>query len=181
MQDYAQQWNCLQEELDSLVETKFKRRSGIPEYYYHVRSRFNQEESPLDLNFLMRTCVNGIVRFNDDGEFNNSFHLSRRGMNPERFEKVVQEWHRVVKGVLFVCQDYEATLASAKRGDFVYLDPPYAGNHQRYVESLDLERFFGVLEDLNRRDVKWALSFDGIRGENDLTIDVPSSLFKRQL
>ena len=181
VQDYAQQWNCLQEELDSLVETKFKRRSGIPEYYYHVRSRFNQEESPLDLNFLMRTCVNGIVRFNDDGEFNNSFHLSRRGMNPERFEKVVQEWHRVVKGVLFVCQDYEATLASAKRGDFVYLDPPYAGNHQRYVESLDLERFFGVLEDLNRRDVKWALSFDGIRGENDLTHDVPSSLFKRQL
>jgi len=180
VRDYHLQWSCLQEELDSLDKKNFKKRSGVPEYYYRVRSRFNQEKGPLDLNFLMRTCVNGIVRFNELGEFNNSFHLSRRGMKPERFEKVVNEWLRVVQDVSFVCQDYETTLADTKPGDFVYLDPPYAGNHQRYVENLDLKRFFGVLEELNGRGVKWALSFDGIRGENDLTHEVPSSLYKRQ-
>ena len=179
--DYAQQWENLQQELDSLDVSQVKKRSGIPAYYYDVRIRFNATKSPLDLNFLMRTCVNGIVRFNAAGEFNNSFHLSRRGMVPERFEKVVREWQEVLNGVTFVCQDYEETLADARKGDFVYLDPPYAGNHQRYVENLDLGRFFSALEDLNRRGVKWALSFDGRRGGLDLTHEVPSSLFKRQL
>jgi DNA adenine methylase len=128
----------------------------------------------------MRTCVNGIVRFNDEGEFNNSFHLSRSGMEPQRFKSIVDSWHSVIQGVEFVCQDYAATVSAAESGDFVYFDPPYAGNKQRYIEDLDLERFFLTLEELNRRGVKWALSFDGRRGEKDLTHAVPASLFRRQ-
>jgi len=69
----------------------------------------------------------------------------------------------------------------AKKDDFVYLDPPYAGNQQRYIEDLDLVRFFGTLEDLNRRGVNWALSFDGRRGLKNLVHAVPPKLFKRQM
>ena len=179
--DYTEQWSSLQEELNSLDSTQRKKRSGIPKYYYRVRRRFNAEHGPLDLNFLMRTCVNGIVRFNEAGEFNNSFHLSRRGMAPRRFAGVVRKWHTAIANVAFVCQDYEATLADARPGDFVYLDPPYAGNQQRYVQDLDLTRFFKVLKRLNSQGVKWALSFDGKRGDADLTHAVPSELYKRQL
>ena len=181
VKNYANQWKQLQKELDLLSGKHVEPRSGVPKYFYKVRKRFNKESNPLDLNFLMRTCVNGIVRFNGDGEFNNSFHLSRRGMLPSRFENIVSSWHSVLKGTTFLCQDYEATLAEAKEGDFVYLDPPYAGNHQRYIEDLDLERFFTVLDELNGRDVKWALSFDGQRGDIDLTHEVPSSLFKSHI
>ena len=180
VEDYAQKWRELQRELDALDGASVKKHSGTPTYYYEVRRRFNQSQSPLDLNFLMRTCVNGIVRFNDLGEFNNSFHLSRPGMAPHRFEKAVRQWNSVVQDVTFVCQDYEVTLADAKEGDFVYLDPPYAGNHQRYAEDLDVQRFFTALEELNRRGVQWALSFDGRRGEADLTYEVPSDLFRRR-
>ena len=179
--DYERQWKALQDELDTVDRRELKRGEGIPRYYYAVRTRFNKEKSPLDLNFLMRTCVNGIVRFNDAGEFNNSFHLSRRGMTPQRFANVVHAWHDVIRGVRFVCQDYTATIAEAQEGDFVYLDPPYASNRQRYIENLDLDRFFDALEGLNRRGVKWALSFDGRRGELDLTHAVPASLYRRQL
>ena len=73
------------------------------------------------------------------------------------------------------------TLATTGKDDFVYFDPPYAGNRQRYIENLDLERFFDTLEALNQRGVKWALSFDGKRGKEDLTHNVPETLFKRQL
>ena len=165
--NYAQQWTTLQKDL--------------PEYFYEVRDRFNQEPNPFDLNFLTRTCVNGIVRFNQKGEFNNSFHLSRKGMRPERFEKVVDAWHRVIQGVTFVCQDYEETLSGASGGDLVYLDPPYAGTNMRYTSGLELERFFRQLELLNRRDVKWMLSFDGRRGNTDLSHPVPEHLYKRKL
>ena len=113
----------------------------------------------------MRTCVNGITRFNDDGRFNNSFHLSRKGMDPRQFEPSVRAWHARIQGVRFVCQDYAETVSAASPGDFVYLDPPYAGNRQRYIHNLDLDRFFGVLESLNRRGARWALSFDGRAAE----------------
>ena len=165
--DYADQWAALQR--------------NSPGYYYEVRGRFNQQPNPFDLNFLTRTCVNGIVRFNQRGEFNNSFHLSRKGMRPERFAKVVSAWREAVHGVTFVCQDYEKTLAEARAGDFVYLDPPYAGNNMRYTSNLDMPRLFGQLESLNRRNVKWGLSFDGCRGDADLSHPVPERLYTRKL
>lgn len=167
MDDYKKQWSQLQKDL--------------PQYFYKVRIRFNRDQSPLDLSFLMRTCVNGIVRFNDDGEFNNSFHLSRKGMAPHRFEKTVLAWSVRLRGVKLVCQDYEETLADARARDFVYLDPPYAGNNQRYIADLDIDRFYTVLESLNRRRVRWAWSFDGQRGGTDLSHPVPKDLYRRRL
>ena len=165
--NYTQQWNCLQ--------------SDLPDYYYSVRSRFNNEPNPFDLNFLTRTCVNGIIRFNQNGEFNNSFHLSRKGMRPDRFAKIVSTWHQVVQGVTFVCQDYEETLEQTRNGDFVYFDPPYSRNNMRYTMDLDVDRFFGQLETLNQRGVKWILSFDGRRGNIDMVHPVPEHLYKRKL
>lgn len=165
--DYTKQWDRLQK--------------ALPEYFYEVRDRYNREQNPLDLSFLMRTCVNGIVRFNDDGRFNNSFHLSRKGMEPRRFAKTVYAWSERLQRVRLVSADYEETLGDAESGDFVYLDPPYAGNKQRYTADLDIERFYSVLEGLNRRSVKWAWSFDGVRGETDLSHPVPKELYRRRL
>ena len=179
--DYERKWMALKEELDNVDLNKVQPGEGIPKYYYMLREQFNQTKDPLDLNFIMRTCVNGIVRFNDRGEFNNSFHLSRGGMEPQRFKRIVELWHPVIQGVVFVCQDYINTLETAEKDDFVYLDPPYAGNRQRYIKDLDLERFFTALEGLNRRSVKWALSFDGRRGLKHLIHTIPESLFKRRL
>lgn len=181
VKDYECKWLALEKELDGIDVSRIKRGDRIPKFYYAVRKRFNEKNDPLDLNFLMRTCVNGIVRFNKNGEFNNSFHLSRRGMKPEQFKSIVESWHSVIQGVNFVCQDYSKTVDFAEKNDFVYFDPPYAGNRQRYIEDLDLDRFFNTLDSLNRRGVRWALSFDGRRGIKDLTHAVPKSLFRRQL
>lgn len=167
VEDYELQWSELQRDL--------------PDYFYRVRDRFNAERNPLDLSFLMRTCVNGIVRVNAAGEFNNSFHLSRKGMGPRRFAKVVERWHEALEGVELRTSDFATTLSDAREGDFAYLDPPYAGNKQRYSESLDSRRLFEVLRDLNKRGVKWALSYDGWRDETDLTLPVPEELYVRSL
>lgn len=178
---YQTQWYVLQTELDSVPAAEAAGRPRFPAAFYDVRDRFNASHDPLDLSFLMRTCVNGIVRFNRHGEFNNSFHVSRRGMRPDRFAKIVGSWHDALRDVRFVCQDYEATLAEAGPEDLVYLDPPYAGSRQRYVEDLDVELFFHALEDLNVRGVRWVLSFDGMRGDRDFTAEMPEELFRRHL
>lgn len=164
---YETEWQLLQED--------------FPDHYYRVRKRFNESPNAPDLCFLTRTCVNGIVRFNARGEFNNSLHLSRRGMQPNRFASAVAAWSDAVQGVHFRCGDYRETLASVTDEDFVYLDPPYAGTKQRYASGIDLNTLFDVLKSLNDRNVRWALSFDGRRGEEDLTFAVPEELFSRHL
>jgi DNA adenine methylase len=179
--NYRIQSKLLHQELDSIDHKSLLSTKNIPNYFYMVRDRFNSLQDPLDLNFIMRTCVNGIVRFNTKGDFNNSFHLSRRGMEPDRFQKNVILWNQAIKDVLFVCQDYKVTLDQSKKGDFVYLDPPYAGNNQRYIDNLEVTSFFNTLESLNKRGVFWALSFDGSRGDKDLIHDVPESLYKRHV
>jgi DNA adenine methylase len=178
---YERRWTALQHELDELERAALPRGSGRPRVFYDVRARFNRTRDPLDLVFLMRTCVNGIVRFNAAGRFNNSFHLTRRGMQPTRFAEGVRAWHRVLRDVELVCGDYVETLARARAGDLAYLDPPYAGSRNRYCADLDLARLFDALEDLNQRGVRWALSFDGRRGARDLRIEVPPELYTRRL
>jgi DNA adenine methylase len=165
--DYARQWAALQDDL--------------PGYFYVVRDRFNITRQPEDLNFLMRTCVNGIARFSKKGDFNNSFHLSRKGMLPHRFAGMVRSWKEKLRGVEVRSGDYEETIADAQAGDFVYLDPPYAGNKQRYIRDLDVSRLCDVLDRLNRRGVRWALSFDGVRGSTIYDYAIPSDIYRRKV
>jgi DNA adenine methylase len=165
--DYARQWEALQDD--------------FPGYFYVVRDRFNTTQQPEDLNFLMRTCVNGIVRFSKKGDFNNSFHLSRKGMLPHRFAGIVRSWTDRLKGVEVRTGDFEKTVDDAKVGDFVYLDPPYAGNKQRYIGDLDVDRFSDVLDRLNQRGVRWALSFDGVRGSTAYDYTIPRETYRRKV
>lgn len=180
--NYAMQWRKLSDELDILYadSEKKERLKNIPNTYYDIRDSFNKSPNALDLNFILRTCVNGIVRFNSKGEFNNSFHLSRRGMNPKTFERNVMIWHEKIQNVNFLSQDYEQTLDLAKKGDLVYLDPPYLNSKNRYVSDLDLRKLLLNLERLNERGVLWALSFDGNRDNSNYTHEIPSDLYKNQ-
>ena len=166
IRDYEAQWIALQ--------------ANLPDYFYRVRDRFNKDRRPEDLNFLMRTCVNGIVRFSRSGQFNNSFHLSRRGMHPGRFGIIVRDWAEHVRGVEFRSGDYLDTTGDARVGDFVYLDPPYGGSKHRYIENIDTERLFCVLDQLNKRGVKWAVSFDGRRGDTSYEYAIPRELYVRK-
>ena len=179
--DYTKKWNALDIEYRQLQVNNVKNADGLPKIFYDCRDSFNKTHNPLDLNFIMRTCVNGIVRFNSQGEFNNSFHLSRQGMKPEQFAKNVRVWSKRIKGVEFKCQSYEETLCDAKTGDFIYFDPPYADSHNRYIKDLDIQHFFAELEKLNARKVAWALSFDGSRAGTQYFSEVPKELYRRKL
>ena len=165
--EYRKEWIALQ--------------NDFPNHYYHVRRRFNDCPNATDLSFLMRTCVNGIVRFNSRGEFNNSLHLTRRGMHPDRLAAAIMSWNSVVRNVTFRCCDYRTTLEEAVAGDFAYLDPPYARTRQRYAFGADAASIMNELERLNSVGVKWAMSFDGSRGECDMTYPVPAELYERRI
>lgn len=147
--------------------------------YYEIRDDFNRKKSPYDLLFLSRTCVNGLIRFNEKGEFNNSLHYSRPGINPEKLRDIIIDWSAHIQGTEFLASDYTITTAAARPRDVVYLDPPYFHTKGRYFGTIDFDRFLAFLEKLNSKGIKYLLSFDGIRGDENYTVDLPKELYKR--
>jgi len=133
------------------------------------------------LLFLTRTCVNGLIRFNQNGEFNNSLHYTRKGIHPKKLRGVLSNWSEVIQNTIFTSKDYQSILSLVKKRDFVYLDPPYFHTNGRYYGRIDFDQFLQFLEKLNKREVKFALSFDGKRGDKNYTVDFPRELYKRHL
>lgn len=153
------------------------------DHFYVVRDRFNANQNPQDLLFLSRTCVNGLIRFNAKGEFNNSFHLSRPGIHPDRLGRIIADWSERLQNTTFLHGDYADTTQGVSSEDFVYLDPPYANTVGRYqgTSTIDFAEFFEWLGHLNSKEVMWALSFDGLRGDKSYDSSVPTELYQRKL
>lgn len=146
------------------------------EYYYTVRERFNNTHDADDFLFIMRTCFNGLVRYNSDNKFNSSFHFSRKGIRPERLEQLIYGWSDELNknNVEFICQSYDSI--KPHEGDFVYLDPPYVTTTGgMFFKGFDYDRFYAFLETL---PCHWALSYDGISGKVNHTTKIPETLYK---
>ncbi|HID62807.1 MAG TPA: Dam family site-specific DNA-(adenine-N6)-methyltransferase [Anaerolineae bacterium] len=150
--------------------------------YYTIRDSFNVTRNPHDLLFLSRTCVNGLIRFNKKGEFNNSLHHTRPGIAPARLRRVIRQWSRAIQGVEFIAAGYRGTLASVSTNDLVFLDPPYGGTKGRYLPTdFNLDEFYDELQRLNAIGAKWVLTFDGRAGSRSYATSIPSVLYRVRL
>lgn len=165
--EYRERWNSFQEE-------------GYT-YFYKVRDKFNREQSPLDLLFITRTCVNGLIRYNKNGEFNNSLHHTRKGIHPNRLNEIILEWADIIREYKFLALDYKRATCYARKGDFIYLDPPYFNTGERYFGSIDYDKFIEYIADLNERKINFALSYDGERGSKSYIVKIPQKLYKRHV
>ena len=73
--------------------------------------------------YLNKTCYNGLWRVNNKGEFNVPYG---KYVNPKFFDvNELNEASKYFKNVEFNVCDYKKTAMKAKKGDFVYFDPPY--------------------------------------------------------
>ncbi|WP_024621590.1 DNA adenine methylase [Metaclostridioides mangenotii] len=150
-------------------------------YYYEVRERFNNCGSPYDLLFLSRTCVNGLIRYNNYGKFNNSFHHSRPGINPKTLKNTIMKWSIRIANIQFIHADYRQTTKDAKEGDLVYLDPPYFSTKGRYFGTIDYSDFIEYLYDLKKRKINYILSYDGTRDDISYIVDIPKDLYNEHI
>lgn len=149
-------------------------RTRKKEYFNSIRERYNEKRNPLDFMFIMRTTTNGMPRYNAEGKFNNSFHITRDGIKPPTLYKIVKEWSKLLNGrnVNFICCSYE--MIQPTENDFVYLDPPYAGTKGMYFGGFNNEPLFRWLRDL---PCGYVMSYDGVSGTDDNTYNVPEDLY----
>jgi DNA adenine methylase len=180
-------WRSIQSCPDDVV-SEYSRRWHRMQHegytaYYAIRDAFNLRRNQHDLLFLSRTCVNGLIRFNKTGNFNNSLHHTRRGIEPERFRSVVTGWSKAIQQVQFRTEDFQASLERVQARDVVFLDPPYVGTRGRYHPAqFNFSRLWDTLDHLNRVGAFWILTLDGTAGERDYGDQwVPSKLYQTRL
>ncbi|MBW8050072.1 MAG: DNA adenine methylase [Cytophagales bacterium] len=179
-------WNTIKNEPEKTAIEYLQRWSRLQaegyQVYYEVRDSFNAMRNPHDFLFLTRTCVNGLIRFNSNGDFNNSFHLSRPGINPEKLKEIIFKWHYFIQDVTFQNTDYRTTLDSVEKDDFIFLDPPYGGTKGRYTkDEFCLDSFFNELQRLNSLGANWILTFDGVAGEREYDYKLPEELYENKV
>lgn len=171
--EVSQHYNYLWKELnkDSNIDRK---RS----FFESIRKRYNNEHSSLDFMFIMRTCINGMPRYNSKGDFNNSFHLTRNGIVPESLDSIIKEWSFYLNrfDVRFICQSYENIKPS--ENDFIYCDPPYANTDAIYFGGINIEEIFEWLSNLS---CSYAFSFNGKVKNIDMTYVIPKKLYSQHI
>lgn len=79
--------------------------------------------------YLNRFCFNGLYRTNRSGRFNVPYGGEKSGQLPSG--KFLRECATALRGVTLTASSFEDTLRLVRKGDFVYLDPPYCIKSRR--------------------------------------------------
>ena len=112
----------------NLLIEALKEYKNDEEMFYEVRAKdwteCDEVEAAARMIYLNHTCFNGLYRLNRKGQFNTP---NGRYKNPTicNTEKIYAA-SEVLKKAEIVCGDYLDVLKKyAKKGDFIFLDPPY--------------------------------------------------------
>ncbi|MEQ9553804.1 MAG: DNA adenine methylase [Coleofasciculus sp. G3-WIS-01] len=151
------------------------------EHYYKIRDEFNKTSDPLLFLYLLSRCVKGSVRYNSHGLFNQSPDKRRKGTRPEKMRQNIEGVSHLLKNkCFFTALDYKDVLAKVDNTDFVYMDPPYQGvcgnRDSRYCSGISFDEFVSAIEVLNRKAIKFAISYDGKRGSKIFGNKLPEYL-----
>lgn len=115
-------------------------------YYYSLREHYNDKlmKSEYDVElaalfvFINKHCFNGLYRVNGKGLFNVPYNNSRRASADE--DSII-EISKYLKKITIIDGDFEEACKGAKRGDFVFIDSPYAPLNPTSFESYTKEGF----------------------------------------
>ena len=150
-------------------------------FYNKVRHRFNVTQLPHYFLYLLARCVKASIRYNSNGEFNQSPDNRRKGRKPETMQRDIIAVSQLFKDKVRISSwDYREVLSFATPNDLIYMDPPYQGVNNvpdhRYVTGIQHEDFITVLDELNQRNISYILSYDGRTGKKTFGHRLPHNL-----
>lgn len=170
------------ENISSNYEKLWNEQLGIErEYYDFVRDKFNKTEEPHYFLYLLARCVKASIRYNSNGEFNQSPDNRRKGRNPKSMRDDIFAVSNLFRNnVIFSSEDYRKILQKAKETDLIYMDPPYQGvsktRDPRYYSHVLFNELIETLQELKERNLSFILSYDGKRGNKTYGNILPAEL-----
>lgn len=124
-------------------EDKFKKMCSVlnhyekehsEEFYYEIRNKDRSISSYNRLSdytkaartiYLNKACFNGLYRVNSKNQFNVPFGKKTKVNTYEGSNLITVSNYLTINDVTILCVDFEEAVKDAKKGDFVYFDPPY--------------------------------------------------------
>jgi len=186
-QELINVYKVIKYNVDDLI-TDLSGHINEKEYYYKIRDLDRTEEyinlSPVKkasrIIFLNKTCYNGLFRVNSQGYFNVPFgNYKKPNFEDNILLKAVSDFLNKID-VSILNDDFEIVLEKAKKGDFIYLDPPYdpisdtssfTGYDLNGFDTEDQVRLKKVFDELNTKGCKVLLSNSGTEFIKDLYKD----------
>lgn len=119
-------YNVIKNDVENLIKS-LKKHKLDKEYFLKIRAQNPEKLSDLNTAsrfiYLNRTCFNGMYRVNSKGGFNVPFGKYTNPLICD--ENNLRKASKALKNVEIKKQDYKEVLKKAKKGDFIYFDPPY--------------------------------------------------------
>ena len=178
-------WRAIIETPETIApqyEALWRKQLDDPRSFYDkVRNDFNHTGRSDLFLYLLARCVKGSVRYNSQGEFNQSPDNRRQGMRPETMRLQILGASYYLKGKTTVMSvNYRDVLERVTPADLVYMDPPYQGvcgnRDTRYLQSVQFCEFVEALDSLNQKGIRYLVSYDGRTGAKTFGKLLPEEL-----
>ncbi len=167
----------IKDDCENLIDLlKEHTKKNTSEYYYEVRGydrddelygRLTSTERAARILYLNKTCYNGLFRVNQSGQFNAPYgkYKNPNIVNEETL-RAMSKYFLNAK-IKIMSGDYKDAIKGAKKGSFVYLDPPYhpisssssftgyTNNGFGEIQQKELKKQCDIL---NKKGIKFLLS-----------------------
>jgi len=130
-------YNCIKDEnkfTKMCAELNHYEVSHSEEFYYEIRNKDRDKKNFKKMAdykraartiYLNKACFNGLYRVNSKNEFNVPFNKKEKVNTYDAQNLGIIHSYLNFNEVVILSVDFEQSVKDAKKGDFVYFDPPY--------------------------------------------------------
>jgi DNA adenine methylase len=125
-------YQVIKDSVNELIDD-LKQHEYEKDYFYKIRewdrNKNYQDKTPVQRAsrtiFLNKTCFNGLYRVNGQGQFNTPFGKYKNPTILDKDNLLTVNQYLSTNQVTILNVDFQEAVQDAKKGDFIYLDPPY--------------------------------------------------------
>jgi DNA adenine methylase len=172
--------------VDQYEQLWLEQQSDKKAYFFRIREQFNKTHQPHHFLYLLARIVKGAVRYSSEGLFNQSADNRRFGMKPNTMRKnIISVSQLLANKTTLSSVDFREVVNKARTKDLVYMDPPYQGTSftrdHRYFDGLAYDDFVEALLEMNKKEISYLISYDGMTGEKTYGKALPKCLSLKHL
>ena len=144
------------------------------EFFYEIRNKDKNKNTFNRLSdytraartiYLNKACFNGLYRVNSKNEFNVPFGKKSKVNTYDGNNLIIVSNYLTMNDIKILNKDFEEVLKDAKKGDFVYFDPPYDSDNNIFTSYTEegfgkdeQRRLAKVFKELDQKGVYVMLS-----------------------
>lgn len=139
-------------------------------FFYKIRdkdknkkkySRMSDYKKAARTLYLNKACFNGLYRVNSKNEFNVPYNKKIKINTYDSQNLLSVHTYLTINSIKILNEDFETSVKDAKKGDFVYFDPPY--DSDKNIFNAYTESGFGKEEQVRLSNVFKKLSNKGVK------------------